>query len=64
MTLNTQNSSPDKQAFSKVPEVFFGFSVAKIAAATLGETGGDWVSMSLKLGYLIGSASFSANSGS
>jgi uncharacterized membrane-anchored protein len=47
-----------KQAVSKVPEVTIGFWLIKVAATTLGETGGDWVSMSLKLGYLIGSAIF------
>ena len=46
------------QAVSKVPEVTLGFWVIKVAATTLGETGGDWVTMSLKLGYLIGSAIF------
>jgi uncharacterized membrane-anchored protein len=40
--------------------VTFGFWVAKVAATTLGETGGDWVTMSLKLGYLVGSAIFAA----
>ncbi len=34
-------------AASKVPEVALGFWVIKIAATTLGETGGDRVSMSL-----------------
>ena len=38
-------------AIGKVPEVAFGFWVIKIAATTLGETGGDSLSMSLKLGY-------------
>lgn len=47
-----------EQAVSKVPEVALGFWVIKIAATTLGETGGDWVSMSLKLGYLVGSLIF------
>jgi uncharacterized membrane-anchored protein len=45
---------------SKVPEVTLGFWAIKIAATTLGETGGDWVSMSLNLGYLVGSAIFLA----
>lgn len=45
---------------SKVPAVTFGFWVIKVLATTLGETGGDWVSMSLSLGYLIGSAIFAA----
>ena len=47
-----------EQAASKVPEVAIGFWTIKIAATTLGETGGDWISMSLKLGYLVGSAIF------
>ena len=46
------------QVVSKVPEVTLGFWVIKVAATTLGETGGDWVSMSLNLGYLIGSEIF------
>ena len=39
---------------SKVPEVTLAFWVAKIAATTLGETGGDAVSMTMNLGYAIG----------
>ncbi len=49
-----------EDAVSKVPEVTFGFWVVKVLATTLGETGGDWVTMSLKLGYLVGSAIFTA----
>ncbi|MCB9686795.1 MAG: hypothetical protein H6738_13275 [Alphaproteobacteria bacterium] len=45
---------------SKVPEVTLGFWVLKILATTLGETGGDAVSMTLDLGYLVGSAIFAA----
>jgi len=45
---------------SKVPAVTLAFWVAKIAATTLGETGGDAVSMSLKLGYLVATAIFGA----
>ncbi len=45
---------------SKVPEVTLVFWIIKIAATTLGETGGDTVSMSMKLGYLVGSAIFAA----
>jgi uncharacterized membrane-anchored protein len=50
--------TPAHYAISKVPQLTFGFWVIKIAATTLGETGGDWVTMSLNLGYLIGSAIF------
>jgi uncharacterized membrane-anchored protein len=41
---------------SKVPEVTLVFWIIKIAATTLGETGGDTVTMTLKWGYLAGSA--------
>ena len=47
-------------AFSKVPEVTLIFWLVKIAATTLGETGGDAVSMSMGLGYLAGTAIFAA----
>ena len=40
--------------FSKVPEVTLGFWIIKILATTLGETGGDAVTMSLDLGYAVG----------
>jgi uncharacterized membrane-anchored protein len=43
---------------SKVPEVLFGFWVIKIAATTLGEVGGDALSMSLNLGYAMSTAIF------
>ena len=43
---------------SKVPEVTLVFWIIKIAATTLGETGGDAVSMSMNLGYLFGTAIF------
>lgn len=46
--------------FAKVPEVTFGFWVIKIAATTLGETAGDAVSMSMNLGYLVGTFIFMA----
>ena len=45
-------------ALSKVPEVTLLFWVIKIAATTLGETGGDAVSMSMNLGYLVATAIF------
>jgi uncharacterized membrane-anchored protein len=45
---------------SKVPEVTLSFWVIKIAATTLGETGGDAVSMTFELGYLISTILFAA----
>lgn len=49
-----------EQALSKVPEVTLIFWIIKIAATTLGETGGDAVSMSMNLGYLVGTGIFAA----
>lgn len=51
---------PDKKQdpAAKVPEVTLMFWVIKILATTLGETGGDAVSMSMNLGYLVGTAIF------
>ena len=45
---------------SKVPAVTIGFWIIKVAATTLGETGGDTVSMTLDWGYLLGTALFAS----
>lgn len=45
-------------AAAKVPAATLGFWCIKILATTLGETGGDTLSMSLGLGYLVSSAVF------
>src|SRR5690348_16438093 len=47
-----------EHALSKVPEVTLLFWIVKILCTTLGETGGDMVSMSMNLGYLVGTAIF------
>jgi uncharacterized membrane-anchored protein len=47
-----------KAALSKVPEVTLTFWIIKIAATTLGETGGDTVTMTLNWGYLVGTVIF------
>ena len=47
-----------EKSLSKVPQVTLMFWVIKILATTLGETGGDAVSMSMNLGYLVGTAIF------
>ena len=43
---------------SKVPQVTLLFWITKIFATTFGETAGDAVSMSLNLGYLVGTFIF------
>nr|WP_298411792.1 hypothetical protein [uncultured Halomonas sp.] len=45
-------------SLAKVPEVTLLFWILKIAATTLGETGGDAVSMSMNLGYLTATGIF------
>lgn len=54
------DKSLTEQALSKVPELTLTFWIIKIAATTLGETGGDAVTMSMNLGYLVGTAIFAA----
>ncbi|GAA0266158.1 membrane protein [Alteraurantiacibacter aestuarii] len=49
-----------KSALTKVPAVTLGFWIIKILATTFGETAGDTVSMSMNLGYLVGTAIFAA----
>jgi uncharacterized membrane-anchored protein len=51
-----------ERTLSKVPEVTLIFWIIKIAATTLGETGGDAVSMSMNLGYLVATAIFPQSS--
>jgi len=50
----------ERTAWSKVPEITLIFWIIKIAATTLGETGGDSVTMTLNWGYLAGTALFLA----
>jgi uncharacterized membrane-anchored protein len=59
--LNTHRPSPKTaESLSKVPAITLGFWIVKIAATTLGETGGDAVTMTMGLGYLVGTAIFAA----
>jgi len=46
------------KTLSKVPEVTLTFWLIKIAATTLGETGGDTVTMTMHWGYLAGTVLF------
>ena len=48
----------DQDFATKVPAVTLGFWIIKILATTLGETGGDTVTMTMNLGYLVGTAIF------
>lgn len=53
-----QNKFAEVSTASKVPAVTMAFWLTKIAATTLGETGGDAVTMSMNLGYLTGTLIF------
>jgi uncharacterized membrane-anchored protein len=50
----------ESDALSKIPPVTLAFWVVKILATTLGETGGDALSMTLKLGYGVSTMIFLA----
>jgi uncharacterized membrane-anchored protein len=58
MNVKSANSKKQDEILSKVPEVTLTFWIIKILATTLGETGGDAVSMSMNLGYLVGTCIF------
>jgi uncharacterized membrane-anchored protein len=52
-------TTTDRQdIYSKVPELTLIFWIIKILATTLGETGGDALSMSMNLGYLLSTGIF------
>ncbi|HEX2950540.1 MAG TPA: hypothetical protein VHV83_13405 [Armatimonadota bacterium] len=51
-------TTPTREILSKVPEVTLIFWIIKILATTLGETGGDALSMSMNLGYLVSTGIF------
>ena len=51
-------TSQQAEALAKVPAVTLGFWVIKILATTLGETGGDTLSMTYDMGYLVSSIIF------
>jgi uncharacterized membrane-anchored protein len=56
----TRPIDPQHDALAKVPQVTALFWLVKILATTLGEIGGDAVTMSMHLGYLVGTAIFAA----
>jgi hypothetical protein len=58
--MSLETNKPAQGGINKVPEVTLVFWAIKIVATTLGETGGDAVSMSLGLGYLAATGIFAA----
>src|SRR5271168_2212922 len=59
MDVGSDAAADDKFAgFSKVPLITLAFWIVKILATTVGETGGDALSMTLNLGYLVSTLVF------
>ena len=56
--MQTDDRSRSEQVLSKVPQVTFAFWLIKICATTLGETGGDALSMTMEFGYAVSTAIF------
>ena len=56
--MTSQVNSSSEEFNNKLPQITLGFWVMKIAATTLGETGGDWLSMTMNLGYLTSTIIF------
>jgi Repeat of Unknown Function (DUF347) len=56
----SESAGEARAATSKVPQVAIAFWIIKIAATTLGETGGDALSMTMNFGYLLSTAIFMA----
>lgn len=50
----------EREIAAKVPAITLGFWIIKILATTFGETAGDTVSMTMNLGYLVGTMIFLA----
>ncbi len=46
------------QNLNKLPQITVAFWLMKITATTLGETGGDWLSMTMNVGYLMSTLAF------
>jgi uncharacterized membrane-anchored protein len=60
MEVRQQTYESSEACLSKVAAVSFSFWLVKILSTTLGETGGDAVTMSMNLGYLKGTLIFAA----
>src|SRR5580704_6073083 len=54
----SKRNPPMHQGMNKVAQVTLAFWIMKICATTLGETGGDLLSMTLNLGYAVSTAVF------
>jgi uncharacterized membrane-anchored protein len=53
-----QTEDRSAEFINKLPQITAAFWLMKITATTLGETGGDWLSMSMNVGYLASTLIF------
>ena len=58
MKTNVSTLKDSSPFINKLPHITAAFWLMKITATTLGETGGDWLSMTMKFGYLISTLIF------
>ena len=58
--MSTHLESTGSNFINKLPAITAAFWIMKITATTLGETGGDWLSMTMKVGYLASTLVFFA----
>lgn len=58
--MDTSASKENSTFTNKLPAITAAFWIMKIAATTLGETGGDWLSMTMNVGYLASTLVFFA----
>ncbi|MCU7728149.1 hypothetical protein ODJ79_30905 [Actinoplanes sp. KI2] len=53
MTATTHRAAPARAVLKKLPEITLAFWIMKVAATTLGETAGDLIAQTLRLGYFL-----------
>lgn len=60
LKINSRSADADESAdfINKLPQITLAFWIMKITATTLGETGGDWLSMTMNVGYLYSTLIF------
>ncbi len=56
--MDTKDHPHESQLVNKLPQIAASFWFLKITATTLGETGGDWLSMTMNVGYLTSTLIF------
>src|SRR5438046_8529188 len=56
--MSTSTRESGTEFINKLPQITAAFWLLKITATTLGETGGDWLSMTMNVGYLASTLIF------